>query len=146
MSSMNVDARTMVSSRSSMHAISGGGGGVGGAASVATGDDAGSWRFDAREGIVRWTVPRLGSLAGGVPGPSEVTLKGTVSVSTGGDSSSPSLAVAPKPSSLLVAFSLPLGAPSLSGVRVSSLQVGGVDYKVFKGVRGATRGRMEWRW
>lgn len=55
--SPNVDARASVSNRA---ALSGGPGG----ASSYTGlgaDDPGVWRFDAREGLVRWSIPRLGS-------------------------------------------------------------------------------------
>lgn len=155
--SPNVDARASVSNRA---ALSGGPGG----ASSYTGlgaDDPGVWRFDAREGLVRWTIPRLGSShssslasssssAAGPSagaGPSEVTLKGTVTAaSSASSSSSSSPSTLSKSSALLVAFSLPLGQPSLSGVRVASLHITGVDYKPFKGVRGATRGRIEWRW
>jgi AP-3 complex subunit mu len=156
--SPNVDARASVSNRA---ALSGGPG----VASSYTGlgaDDPGVWRFDAREGLVRWSIPRLGSSplsssasssSAAAPsagaGPSEVTLKGTItasSSSSSSSSSSTSSAALSKPSALLVAFSLPLGQPSLSGVRVASLHITGVDYKPFKGVRGATRGRIEWRW
>lgn len=136
-SSISVDARTSVSSGSFTSSSSS-------SAATASGDDAGDWRFDSRLGLVKWTIPRLGSSHGPngtIAGPSEVTLKGTVTTSGSGATSTK-----PWPSPLLVAFSLPPGVPSLSGVRVSSLQVTGVNYKPFKGVRGATRGKLEWRW
>lgn len=147
---VTVDARSTVSS-SAMSSTSSQRSDRGLTASVSTttGDDAGTWRFDAREGVVRWTIPRLasgGSYHGSAsPGgtviasaPSEVTLKGRVT----GDARSRSF----QPSPVLTTYSLPVGSPSLSGLRVTSLQISNVDYKPFKGVRGATRGRIEWRW
>lgn len=132
---LNVDARTAVSSRTSSsgfgNTVSASHATSSGTATTST-DEPGTWRFDAREGTLRWSIPRLGSAIGG---PSEVVLKGTVS---GGN--------APSPSSILTKYSLPTGIPSLSGLKVASLQVHGVEYKPFKGVRGATRGQIEWRW
>lgn len=129
--SVSVDARAAVSSRSALSS----------SGAVSAGDDAGVWRFDARKGLLTWSVPRLGSSGLGVPGPSEVVLKGSVS-----HGSSPSSAYRAKPSPVLTAFSYPLDVPSVSGLRVASLQLSGVDYKPFKGVRGNTSCRIEWRW
>lgn len=178
-SSVVVDARVAVSSLNSLSSGGEGFMGVPFAGSSANGstmsDDAGSWHYDAREGVVRWTVPQLGSAPsnGGRSGPLEVTLKGKVFASGSdgiamlsdddtkirrddlhpkpavpGEDGSSARAPLPGPSALLCTFSLPAGTPSLSGLKVASLTVGGrgIDYKPFKGVRGATRGHIEWRW
>lgn len=130
--SISVDARAAVSSSANSMSSRGGG-----SVSASGGEEAGSWTYDARQGLVKWTVPRLGTSTGG---PGEVTLKGKVTAATS------SVLASSLSSSVLTTFSLPAGSSSLSGLRVASLQVGGVDYKPFKGVRGATRGRVEWRW
>ncbi|CAO1630040.1 unnamed protein product [Sympodiomycopsis kandeliae] len=131
-SSISVDARTAVASRNSTSQSSH----LGTPAHAQ--DDAGTWRYDARKGTLQWTIPRLGN---GIGGPEEVVLKGTVTTSTSSSQSVTSFA-----SNILTTYSLATGVPSLSGLKVASLQVHGVEYKPFKGVRGATRGHIEWRW
>lgn len=167
---ISIDARAAVSSTSGYHSsVSGFGSsslssGSSVPGSMSTGDDAGSWHFDARSGVVKWSVPRLGP-SPSVAAPSEVTLKGRVTTSGGivpglaqsgsltsredDKASRPQTVSTPAhPSALLSTFSLPVGTPSLSGLRVASLVVSGqgIDYKPFKGVRGATRAKVEWRW
>lgn len=130
-SSLNVDARAAVSSRSSQSQSSHPSASLGGSSTSL--DEPGTWRFDARRGVLLWSIAKLGRQVGG---PEEVVLKGSV---TGSSSTA-------RPSSVLTTYSLPTGTPSLSGLKVASLQVRGVEYKPFKGVRGATRGQVEWRW
>ncbi|CAO1619300.1 unnamed protein product [Parajaminaea phylloscopi] len=171
---VSVDARAAVSSA---HPLSlGSSGAVGGSSmgqsssvALTSGDDAGTWHYDSGQGVVRWTVPHLGHSSGsGHSAPQEVSLKGKISfankaveageagstmyneaaTSWQGGTQQSSWGSLPRPSSIVSTFSLPVGTPSLSGLRVASLTVGGhaIDYKPFKGVRGATRGRLEWRW
>ncbi|EPQ27684.1 uncharacterized protein PFL1_04822 [Pseudozyma flocculosa PF-1] len=120
-------------SANSVSAVSGGslgaarGGGGGGGSASTTETQAGTFIFDQKEKVLRWRIPRVGSES------RPPLLKGSwLSCDT-----------PPRPTALQVSFSIPVH--SLSGLKVTSLQILNEAYRPFKGVRSMAKGRIQWR-
>ncbi|EGO01564.1 hypothetical protein SERLA73DRAFT_120231 [Serpula lacrymans var. lacrymans S7.3] len=99
-----------------------------GTGTVGVGEGGGSWTFDPRRKVLRWEILSMRTSG-------SCMLRGSWT----------SKAKAPRPAR---AFQIRFDIPSytFSALKVDQLRLSGENYKVYKGVRGRSRGSIEWRW
>ncbi|KAH8830552.1 Mu homology domain-containing protein [Flagelloscypha sp. PMI_526] len=102
-------------------------GGFGNTPSSSRKDGSGTWTWDTRQKILRWEISSA-------PASSSWSIKGTFST----PSSRPANAMQAR-------FLLPQSAKTYSNLAVEQLRVTGETYKPFKGVRGRSTGKVEFR-
>jgi len=105
-------------------------GGLGrGAMDVGIGGSSGaSWTFDIKKRVLKWEIPSI-------PPSSSWNLRGSFTTPT----------IAPRPShAFQVHFQIP--SYTFSSLKVEQVKLKGEDYKPYKGVRGHSVGKVEWRW
>ncbi|KAF9057497.1 Mu homology domain-containing protein [Panaeolus papilionaceus] len=87
-----------------------------------------SWAFDSKKKVLKWEISA-------VPPSSTWSLRGSFTTPT----------IAPRPShALQVRFEIQ--SHTFSSLKVEQLKVTKEEYKPYKGVRGRSIGRVEWRW
>ncbi|KAN0064183.1 hypothetical protein ACQY0O_003350 [Thecaphora frezii] len=100
---------------------------LGGPTNSSSQTNAGTFLFDQNEKVLVWRIPKVSADR------RPPMLKGSWS----------SCDVPPRPTALSVTFSIPVH--SLSGLKVTALNVHNESYRPFKGVRSMVRGRLQWR-
>ncbi|KAF7331763.1 MHD domain-containing protein [Mycena kentingensis (nom. inval.)] len=88
----------------------------------------GSWTLDTKKMVVRWEIPQ-------VPPSSVWSIRGSYTCPSG----------VPRPAhAVQIAFEV--ASYTFSALKVDQLKVTGENYKPYKGVRGRSSAKIEWRW